>query len=130
MVFAETGIKQQRFLRHRFLISRKNLLNRRILNIQVVSVGIIRIRSSPLSFSICLQLDSQESPQPCLGFVHLRLLLDDDRVDRRLGVLLPFRIEIDNVFLITDARDFGGGIVHLFLLLRDLLVHASRPRDS
>ena len=57
-------------------------------------------------------------------FVDLLLLFEDDGVERRLGIFLPFRIQIDDAFLVADAGNFRGRVVHLLLLLRDLLVHA------
>ena len=120
MVFAEAGIQELRFLRDRLLIVRQNFLNRRILDVQG--------RHHPhqifaLELLDLLQLRLKDQ-RPWFRRRSLRSsCLMTMVLTGAWRVLRAFRIQIDDVLFVANARDFRGRVVHSLLLL-------SRPLRS
>ena len=62
-------------------------------------------------------------PRITLRLVDFRLLFHDDPVHGSLRVFFTLLIQINDVFFIAYAGDFGSRCVHSFLLLGHFLVH-------
>ncbi len=58
-----------------------------------------------------------------IGVVHFRFLLNHHAVDRRLRILGPFWIKVDNVLIVANPRHFSGRVFDPLLLFANLFVH-------